>query len=52
MGHVGVFARNGVGLHLVAVFVLIPTAGDDDFLLVAVEIAVTVEVNEHTVGKT
>ena len=50
MGHIGVLARDSIGLHLVAFFVLIPAAGDGDFLLVAVEIAETVEVDEHAVG--
>ena len=50
MGHVGVLARDGVGLHLVAVFVLVPTACDDDFLLVAVKIAEVIEVDKHAVG--
>ena len=50
MGHVAVLARNGVGLHLVTVLVLVPTAVDDDFLLVAVKVAKAVEVDEHAVG--
>lgn len=50
MGHIAVLAGDGVGLHLIAVLVLVPTAGDDDFLLVAVEVAEAVEVDEHTVG--
>ena len=50
MGHVGVLARDGVGLHLVAVLVLVPTASDEDFLLIAVEIAEAIEVDEHPVG--
>ena len=50
MGHVGVFTCDGVGLHLVAVLVLVPTASDDDFLLVAVEIGEAVEVDKHAVG--
>ena len=50
MGHIAVLARNGVGLHLVAVLILVPTAGDEDFLLVAVEVAEAVEVDEHAVG--
>ena len=50
MGHVGVLARNGIGFHLVAILVLVPAASDDDFLLVAVEIAEAVEVDEHAIG--
>ena len=50
MGHIRVLARNGVGLHLVAVLILVPTAGDDDFLLVAIKVAKAVEVDEHAVG--
>ena len=50
MGHVRVLTSDGVGFHLVAVFVLIPASLNEDFLLVAVEIAEAVEVNEHAVG--
>ena len=50
MGHIAVLAGDGVRLHLIAVLVLVPTAGDDDFLLVAVEVAEAIQVNEHTVG--
>ena len=50
MGHVGELARDGVGLHLVAALVLVPAALYEDFLLVTVEIAEAIEVNEHTVG--
>ena len=50
MGHVAVLAGDGVGLHLVGALVLVPTAGDDDFLLVTVKVAKAVEVDEHAVG--
>ena len=50
MGHVGVFTCDGVGLHLVAVLVLVPTALDTYLLLVTVEIRKAVQVNEHIVA--
>ena len=50
MGHVGVFTCDGVGLHLVAVLVLVPTALDTYLLLVTVEIRKAVQVNEHAVA--
>ena len=50
MGHVGELTSNGVGLHLIAVLVLIPTACDNDFLLVAVKVTEAIEVYEHAVG--
>jgi len=49
MGHIGVLARDGVGLHLVAVLVLVPAAIDAYLLLVTVEIGEAVQVDKHIV---
>ena len=49
MGHVGVLARDGVGLHFVAVLVLIPATIDAYLLLIAVEIGEAVQVDKHVV---
>lgn len=49
MGHIGVLARDGVGLHLIAVLILVPAAIDAYLLLVAVEISEAVQVDKHIV---
>lgn len=49
MGHVRVFSSDGVGLHLIAVLILVPATSNNDFFLVAVEVAKAVEVDEHTI---
>jgi len=49
MGHIGVLARDGVGLHLVAVLVLVPASFDAYLLLIAVEIGEAVQVDKHIV---
>ena len=49
MGHIGVLARDGVGLHLVAVLVLVPAAIDAYLLLITIEIGEAVQVDKHIV---
>ena len=49
MGHIGVLARDGVGLHFVAVLVLVPAAIDVYLLLITIEIGETVQVDKHIV---
>ena len=49
MGHIGVLARDSVGLHFVAVLVLVPAAIDAYLLFIAVEIGEAVQVDKHIV---
>ena len=53
MGHVGVLARDGVGLHFFAFLVLLPAAIDAYRLLITIEISEAVQVDKHivTVGR-
>ena len=53
MGHVGVLAGDGVGLHLIAVLILVPASFDAYLLLITIEIGKAVQVDKHivTVGR-
>ena len=49
MGHIGVLARDGVGLHFITVLVLVPAAIDAYLLLITIEIGEAVQVDKHIV---